>query len=67
MRFLIKCRACSAEAWVRGTDDPETNACEIDDSQEIDWSETPCIGPCEHEVYDIYNSEYDAPFPDDVI
>ena len=54
MRFLIKCKICEATQWVRGTEEPDVNACEINDHVALDCC--PCI---EQGGYNIVDSEYD--------
>lgn len=56
MNFLCRCNSCGWEQWLKGIDEPETNACEIDGD----------LG-CGHDDFDVIESEYEDPLEDDVI
>lgn len=59
MRYLLKCCDCGATVWAGGEDDPNTNSTTIHDDKGLDWPEN----GCDHEEYDIIDSEYEPPMP----
>lgn len=56
MTFLCHCKTCDLEEWLSGSDDPDTNSCEI--TGELS---------CGHEEYEVVDFEYPERLDDDVI
>lgn len=65
MTFIIECQDCKAKCSVPGSYDPSCNATELDEEVKWEWSrgEWP---ECEHDNFDVIDSEFDH-YPDDVI
>ncbi len=58
MKYNLKCLSCGATCWASGDDEPDTNACTIDD-YDLEW-----FGGkegCEHDDWEIVDSEYPEP------
>jgi hypothetical protein len=75
MNYKLVYKACGSYAWVSGSFPcSETNAVDISDKPPEEWNfvneqgQTDVYeGPCEHEDWDITESEYDSPLYDDVM
>lgn len=63
MRFLLVCNRCGAKAWAHGTEEQETNSCEVDEAEEWQGEDHSCL----HDDFEVTHSEYDDPLFDDVL
>lgn len=57
MNFQLRCVECGALVWVTGTDDPSTNAVDLDEDERWEWGrgEWP---ECGHDDFEIIDSEF---------
>lgn len=60
MRYKLRCTTCKATAWVRITEDDDTNSWEISGDAEIKWDESTCdesFAPCSHDDFDVIDND----------
>lgn len=58
MNYLLRCVQCGATQWVSGTfEDPETGAVDLADEDDAKWTGGDC--GCQHEDWDVIDSEHD--------
>lgn len=57
MKFLTQCVVCGHTAWAKGTDEPETNSCEVDDFVEERCDHVSNGG--DFEIIDSEDEDYD--------
>lgn len=57
MRYNLKCK-CGAVCWVRGEDDPDTNATEYD-LDGVEWEGG--LPDCSHDDFECVDAEYNSP------
>jgi hypothetical protein len=53
LQYHLRCRRCGATCWCRAEEDDATNSFELLGEPEWDADE------CEHDDYDVIDSEYD--------
>lgn len=61
MIYLLQCKRCLAHGWAHGEDEPDVNATTFGD-EPIDWGAIIKlnIDSCDHEDFEIIDSEYDS-------
>lgn len=65
MKYQIICKACGADAWIRGHYEPDTNATVLDDLDPTWESEETCIHIRAGEDYEICDEDSDHEIPED--
>lgn len=52
MKFLVRCDICGTKEWLKGEDEPDVNACTIDEDLSCGHDDFTIIDGPEHEDWD---------------